>query len=31
MFAAVEGDVLIAGPGAHLAPTRYQDWLDQAR
>lgn len=25
MFAAVGGDVLTAGPGAHLAPTRYQD------
>ncbi|MEV5614003.1 NAD(P)H-binding protein [Streptomyces sp. NPDC052225] len=27
MFAAVEGDVLIAGPDARLAPTRYADWL----
>jgi uncharacterized protein YbjT (DUF2867 family) len=27
MFAAVTGDVLIAGPDAHLAPTRYQDWI----
>jgi uncharacterized protein YbjT (DUF2867 family) len=31
MFAAVDGDVLIGGPDAHLAPTRYQDWLKQAR
>lgn len=31
MFSAVEGDVLIAGPDAHLAPTRYQDWIDRAR
>ncbi|KPI05980.1 hypothetical protein OV450_3855 [Actinobacteria bacterium OV450] len=28
MFAAVVGDVLIAGEGARLAPTRYEDWLD---
>ncbi|MFJ3202597.1 SDR family oxidoreductase [Streptomyces sp. NPDC086989] len=28
MFAAVVGDVLIAGDGARLAPTRYEDWLD---
>ncbi|MGE6738238.1 SDR family oxidoreductase, partial [Streptomyces sp. NPDC059900] len=27
MFAAVEGDVLIAGPDARLAATRYEDWL----
>jgi uncharacterized protein YbjT (DUF2867 family) len=27
LFAVVEGDVLIAGPDAHLAPTRYRDWL----
>ncbi|WP_371525240.1 NAD(P)H-binding protein [Streptomyces sp. NBC_01283] len=27
MFAAVEGDVLIAGPGARVAPTHYEDWL----
>ncbi|MGB8943153.1 MAG: NAD(P)H-binding protein [Streptomyces sp.] len=27
MFAAVEGDVLIAGPGARMAPTHYEDWL----
>ncbi|MEU3188582.1 NAD(P)H-binding protein [Streptomyces sp. NPDC006923] len=31
MFAAVTGDVLIAGPDAHLAPTHYQDWLRKAR
>jgi len=28
MFAAVRGDVLIGGPDARLAGTRYQDWLD---
>ncbi|MFF4318970.1 SDR family oxidoreductase [Streptomyces sp. NPDC001568] len=27
MFAAVEGDVLTAGPDARPAPTRYEDWL----
>ncbi|MGS2617685.1 SDR family oxidoreductase [Micromonospora sp. LZ34] len=31
MFAVVAGDVLIAGPDAHLAPTRYQDWIQSAR
>ncbi|MEH0827457.1 MULTISPECIES: SDR family oxidoreductase [unclassified Micromonospora] len=31
MFAVVTGDVLIAGPDAHLAPTRYQDWMKSAR
>lgn len=31
MFAAVEGDVLIAGPDARLAPTRYEDWLGATR
>ena len=31
MFAAIGGDVLTAGPGTHLAPTRYQDWLRTAR
>lgn len=31
MFAAVTGDVLIAGPDAHLAPTHYKDWMRQAR
>jgi uncharacterized protein YbjT (DUF2867 family) len=30
MFAAVTGEVLIAGPDAHLAPTHYQDWIQQA-
>jgi uncharacterized protein YbjT (DUF2867 family) len=30
MFAAVTGDVLIAGPEAHLAPTHYQDWMQMA-
>jgi uncharacterized protein YbjT (DUF2867 family) len=32
MFAAVDGDVLVAGPDAYLAPTHYRDWLrEQAR
>jgi uncharacterized protein YbjT (DUF2867 family) len=31
MFAAVTGDVLIAGPDAHLATTHYQDWIKTAR
>lgn len=31
MFAAVPGDVLTAGPDAHLAPTRYQDWVARTR
>ncbi|WP_329395485.1 SDR family oxidoreductase [Streptomyces melanogenes] len=31
MFAAVEGDVLVAGPGARVAPTRYEDWLSASR
>jgi uncharacterized protein YbjT (DUF2867 family) len=31
MFAAVTGDVLIARPDAHLAPTHYQDWIQTAR
>ncbi len=30
MFAAVTGDVLTAGPEAHLAPTHYQDWMQLA-
>ncbi|KIF72959.1 LysR family transcriptional regulator [Streptomyces sp. 150FB] len=30
MFAAVKGDVLIAGPDARLAPTHYKDWLRSA-
>ncbi|MET8650447.1 SDR family oxidoreductase [Nocardia aurea] len=29
MFAAVTGDVLTAGPDAHLAPTHYRDWLQK--
>ncbi|WP_329126672.1 NAD(P)H-binding protein [Streptomyces caniferus] len=31
MFAVVTGDVLIAGPHAHLAPTHYRDWVQRAR
>lgn len=31
MFAAVTGDVLTAGPDAHLAPTHYRDWVAQGR
>ncbi|MFE6027698.1 SDR family oxidoreductase [Streptomyces niveus] len=31
MFAAVEGDVLVPGPDAHLATTRYRDWVSEAR
>jgi uncharacterized protein YbjT (DUF2867 family) len=31
MFAGITGDVLTAGPGAHLAPTHYQDWIQTAR
>ncbi|HWF80432.1 MAG TPA: NAD(P)H-binding protein [Streptosporangiaceae bacterium] len=27
MFAGITGDVLTAGPDAHLAPTHYQDWV----
>ncbi|MFD4695877.1 SDR family oxidoreductase [Streptomyces niveus] len=30
MFAAVEGDVLVPGPDAHLATTRYRDWVREA-
>lgn len=30
-FGGITGDVLIAGPDAHLAPTHYQDWLQKAR
>ena len=30
-FAGVTGDVLIAGPDAHLAPTHYQDWIRTPR
>jgi uncharacterized protein YbjT (DUF2867 family) len=29
MFAAVSGDALTPGPGVHLAPTHYQDWIRQ--
>lgn len=31
MFAGITGDLLIAGPDAHLAPTHYQDWIQTAR
>ncbi|MEU7579829.1 NAD(P)H-binding protein [Streptomyces sp. NPDC041068] len=31
MFAAVSGDVLIAGDGARLAPTHYRDWVSAPR
>jgi uncharacterized protein YbjT (DUF2867 family) len=31
IFGAVTGDILTAGPGAHLAPTHYQDWIQTAR
>ncbi|MFC8535670.1 SDR family oxidoreductase [Streptomyces sp. NPDC057249] len=31
MFAAVEGDVLLAGPGARIAPTSYEEWLAGSR
>jgi uncharacterized protein YbjT (DUF2867 family) len=31
MFGAITGDVLTAGPDAHLAPTHYQDWIQTAR
>ena len=31
LFAVVQGDALIAGPDARLAPTRYQDWLAASR
>ncbi|MET7299159.1 NAD(P)H-binding protein [Embleya sp. NPDC005575] len=30
MFAVVPGDVLVAGPDAHLAPTHYGDWIRSA-
>jgi uncharacterized protein YbjT (DUF2867 family) len=30
-FAGITGDVLIAGPDAHLAPTHYQNWIQTAR
>ena len=29
MFAAVTGDVLTAGPDAHLAPTHYRNWIQE--
>ncbi|HEX4659431.1 MAG TPA: NAD(P)H-binding protein [Streptosporangiaceae bacterium] len=29
MFAAVTGDVLTAGPDAHLAPTHYRNWIKE--
>jgi hypothetical protein len=31
LFAGITGEVLTAGPDAHLAPTRYQDWIKMAR
>jgi uncharacterized protein YbjT (DUF2867 family) len=31
VFAGVTGDVLIAGPDAHLAATHYRDWIQTAR
>lgn len=31
MFAGITGDVLTAGPDAHLASTHYQDWIQGAR
>lgn len=31
VFAGVTGDVLIAGPDAHLAATHYRDWIQKAR
>jgi uncharacterized protein YbjT (DUF2867 family) len=31
MLAGIDGDVLIAGPDAHLAPTRYLDWIRKPR
>ena len=30
-FGGVTGDVLTAGPDAHLATTHYQDWIRPAR
>jgi hypothetical protein len=30
-FAGVTGDVLTAGPDAHLAATHYRDWIQTAR
>ncbi|GHI85111.1 alpha/beta hydrolase [Streptomyces xanthophaeus] len=31
MFAATDDGVLVAGPGARLAATRYEDWLRAVR
>jgi uncharacterized protein YbjT (DUF2867 family) len=31
MFGGITGDVLIAGPDAHLAPTHYLDWIRTPR
>ncbi|MGW7080098.1 SDR family oxidoreductase [Streptomyces sp. NPDC054871] len=31
MFAAVDGDVLVAGPDARVASTRYEEWLGASR
>jgi len=31
MFAGITGDVLTAGPDAHVATTHYQDWIQTAR
>ncbi|MFC8127009.1 SDR family oxidoreductase [Streptomyces sp. NPDC057302] len=31
MFAAVDGDVLVAGPDARVAATHYEDWLGTTR
>ncbi|MFD3700402.1 SDR family oxidoreductase [Streptomyces sp. NPDC058646] len=31
LFAAVEGDALLAGPGARLAATHYKEWLSTSR
>lgn len=31
LFAGVAGDVLTAGPGVHLAPTHYREWIQTAR
>jgi uncharacterized protein YbjT (DUF2867 family) len=31
LFGVITGDVLTAGPGAHLAQTHYRDWIQTAR
>ncbi|MFD5895609.1 SDR family oxidoreductase [Streptomyces sp. NPDC060366] len=31
MFAVITGDVLTAGPDAHLSSTRYEEWIRQGR